>query len=266
MKIRCDKCDTKYSIADEKVRGKVFKIKCKRCSNIIVVRGTEDPEPERPAIFDQSETRVFDYGSGQNPEIAASAGGADAVWYVVIAGEQVGPLSAAQIGDKWQRAEVDADTYAWREGQADWSRIADIDDLKYLTTGGSAAGEVGGNPFATNADGGADPADLFGGASSGAADLFGGSPAFGGGDLFSGSAPSRGADLFAAAPAPAASFGHSGNGKGASGRVAAAVGPRVEVNPGMTGQRNENSVLFSLSNLAQLAGDGGGAQGARRAH
>ena len=41
MKIVCDNCSTKYSIADEKVRGKVFKIKCKKCSHIIVVKGTE---------------------------------------------------------------------------------------------------------------------------------------------------------------------------------------------------------------------------------
>jgi len=38
MKFVCDKCKTKYSIADDKVRRKVLKIRCKNCSNIIVVR------------------------------------------------------------------------------------------------------------------------------------------------------------------------------------------------------------------------------------
>ena len=46
MKIVCDSCGTKYSIADEKVRGKVFKIRCKKCSHIIVVRGGETGGPE----------------------------------------------------------------------------------------------------------------------------------------------------------------------------------------------------------------------------
>ena len=41
MKIVCDNCATKYSIADEKVRGKVFKIRCKKCQHIIVVKGVE---------------------------------------------------------------------------------------------------------------------------------------------------------------------------------------------------------------------------------
>ena len=40
MKIVCEACQAKYSIADEKVRGKVFKIRCKKCSHVIVVRGS----------------------------------------------------------------------------------------------------------------------------------------------------------------------------------------------------------------------------------
>jgi predicted Zn finger-like uncharacterized protein len=38
MKFFCQKCNTKYAIADEKVRGKVLKIRCKKCQAIIVVR------------------------------------------------------------------------------------------------------------------------------------------------------------------------------------------------------------------------------------
>ena len=41
MKIACESCGAKYSIADEKVQGKVFKIRCKRCSEVIVVRGDQ---------------------------------------------------------------------------------------------------------------------------------------------------------------------------------------------------------------------------------
>ena len=44
MKIICDSCGTKYSISDDKVRGKVFKIRCKKCSHIIVVRGGESQD------------------------------------------------------------------------------------------------------------------------------------------------------------------------------------------------------------------------------
>lgn len=49
MKFHCNSCKTKYSISDEKVRGKILKIRCKKCKNIIVLRETSpDPgaEPE----------------------------------------------------------------------------------------------------------------------------------------------------------------------------------------------------------------------------
>ena len=43
MKIVCDNCATKYQIADEKVSGKAFKIRCKKCGHVIVVGRTTAP-------------------------------------------------------------------------------------------------------------------------------------------------------------------------------------------------------------------------------
>lgn len=47
MKFVCERCHTKYSIADEKVRGKVLKVRCKTCENVITVResGASIDEP-----------------------------------------------------------------------------------------------------------------------------------------------------------------------------------------------------------------------------
>ena len=57
MKLLCDRCKTRYSIADERVRGKILKIRCKNCANVISVReGMTDEEPaaapERSALQD----------------------------------------------------------------------------------------------------------------------------------------------------------------------------------------------------------------------
>src|SRR3954470_5700600 len=38
MKFQCDRCKTRYSIGEEKIRGKVLKIRCKNCSAVITVR------------------------------------------------------------------------------------------------------------------------------------------------------------------------------------------------------------------------------------
>src|SRR5882757_3164913 len=108
MKIVCDNCATKYSIADEKVRGKVFKIRCKKCSHIIVVRGGADGNVEasrEAAPAAAADSSGFPGDEGQTiaarggtpaaglPAASASAGAGDAVWHLVIDREQVGPLS-----------------------------------------------------------------------------------------------------------------------------------------------------------------------------
>jgi predicted Zn finger-like uncharacterized protein len=38
VKFLCDRCKTRYSIGDERVRGKILKIRCKNCANVITVR------------------------------------------------------------------------------------------------------------------------------------------------------------------------------------------------------------------------------------
>src|SRR5438067_11110195 len=38
VKFVCDRCKTRYSIGDDGVRGKILKIRCKNCANVITVR------------------------------------------------------------------------------------------------------------------------------------------------------------------------------------------------------------------------------------
>ncbi|MGB5286255.1 MAG: zinc-ribbon domain-containing protein, partial [Polyangiales bacterium] len=75
MKIVCDSCGAKYSIADEKVAGKIFKIRCKKCSSVLEVRG------------DQTGAQALD-----EPGATPDRGG-EASWYIVVDGEQKGPLA-----------------------------------------------------------------------------------------------------------------------------------------------------------------------------
>src|SRR3954465_15693609 len=186
MKIVCDNCATKYSIADEKVRGKVFKIRCKKCSHIIVVRGGADGSVEAsrdaaPADAFPGEEQQTIAARGGTPAAgvpaAAPSGGAsgDSVWHLVIDREQVGPLSPSEVRQKFSGGEIDAETYAWREGFGDWLRLGSIEDFRDLG-GGAPARDEGATRRTDSADlfagaGGNDEAqadapsgDLFGGA------------------------------------------------------------------------------------------------------
>ena len=277
MKIVCDNCATKYSIADEKVRGKVFKIRCKKCSHIIVVRGgadgnveaSRDAAPAESSGFPGDEGQTLAARGGGTPAAGVAAAGAsgDAVWHLVIDREQVGPLSPAEVRQKFSGGEIDVETYAWREGFGDWLRLGSIEDFRDLGSGAPARDE-GATRRTDAADlfagaGGNDEApadqpssDLFGAAAAPAyssapapaaeADVFGGG---GGGGLFG--APS-------AAPAPRASRASSPGFAATAQAAPAEPAGGVDVRP-MTGQRNENSVLFSLNNLQALATGGGSA-------
>jgi predicted Zn finger-like uncharacterized protein len=289
MKIICDNCATKYSIADEKVRGKVFKIRCKKCSHIIVVRGQDKAEEALPQEdvakgFDQKETRVFDYSgfdageAGGAPAAAAAPAGEVPVWHVVIDREQVGPMTVSEVKERFARGEVDGESYAWREGYDDWIRLASIADFQDLFAGTAAAP----NPFAPAAAAAPFPdmeAGVFGSSGIGhstaaaaddGADLFGAAQAPAGGEagpVFASSSAPPEPDAQPMFTAPGGSddevplMGRGGGGGGGMFAAASASGslgsvssqsPRVEVRP-LTGQRNENSVLFSLSNLSAIA-------------
>jgi predicted Zn finger-like uncharacterized protein len=228
MKIVCDSCGTKYSIADEKVRGKVFKIRCKKCSHIIVVRGGETGGPEATAA-------------------PATEGG----WHLVIDGEQVGPIGDADVRTKIERGEVKGDTYTWKEGFADWVKLSAVPEFAALVAedvGGVAAG--GGELFPSGAVAvaAANGTDRARRASGAGRSLFGGG---GASDVFAASASparSEGGGLFGSAAAAPASEESRWPSSGAA--AAGHDGGRVE---SLTGQRHENSVLFSLSNLQSLA-------------
>jgi TonB family protein len=235
MKIVCDACSAKYSIADDKVKGKVFKIRCKKCSNIIVVRGgAGGAEEPAPAQFDQKETRVFDYNQEPGYDEGA-AGGDESVWHVVIDQEQVGPLTVAEVQQRFASGQIDAETFVWREGFADWQPLSQVDVFAALAvSGNTTTAQPGSRQDAVAAMFGAAVGDETGTVRSDPNDLFGARAAprdvaedDDGGALFGG-----GGRAAAAAPEPAA-----------------AAGSRLK------GERNENSVLFSLNNLAKLASD-----------
>jgi predicted Zn finger-like uncharacterized protein len=241
MKIVCDACQAKYSISDDKVQGKVFKIRCKKCSNIIVVRGggggAGAAEPTAaPAA--EKDTRVYDYGY----EGGAAPAGDESVWHVVINQDQVGPMTAAEVQQRFSSGEIDAETYAWREGFADWQPLAQVDAFAEFVQSAGAGSEASGGRGGGNA-----VSSMFG--TTGMGDEAGTSrndP----GDLFAAaSAGSRrgeeddGGDLFGSKP------GTGSRQPVAGGAMDAAAAARLR------GERNENSVLFSLNNLAQLASD-----------
>ncbi|MFO0676645.1 MAG: zinc-ribbon domain-containing protein [Polyangiaceae bacterium] len=244
MKISCQSCAAKYTIADEKVVGKVVKIRCKKCGSTIVVNGNEGAQASDGG-------GAFDY--------TAQPGADAAPWTVSVSETDQRTMTLAEIVAEYKAGVVNDDTYCWKDGMADWHPLNQIEELyaacssgprQTLASGvmedashasGSGLGALfsGNDVPATGGGGGGGYGESFAAASPGGtvgaaarrtggrapgADIFGGVEQAGGED-----------DVLTSAPRG----GMSGSGE----------------SPGkLTGQRNENSVLFSLSALTEKAG------------
>jgi len=103
MKITCDKCSAKYSIADEKVKGKSFRLKCQKCSHSIVVKAGGGS--------------VDGTDSEDDPENG---------WHIAIGQDQIGPLSMSEIETRWRRKDINADSFAWKDGMPDWKQMKEL--------------------------------------------------------------------------------------------------------------------------------------------
>lgn len=223
MKISCQSCQAKYTIADEKVLGKVVKIRCKKCGATIVINGAE--------------------GHAQAPDDASSGGdmldyGAGDQWTVNVADGDQRTMSTGEIVSEYRNGTVTSETYCWKDGMDGWLPIRDIDGLFSAVSAPSMHPASAGSDFAPVVPAAA-AAPLFGGASP---NLFGGGGGGGGGESAPAARRERsrnaGADL----------FGGVAQAGGEDDRMVAAP---AKDEPKLTGQRNESSVLFSLASLTK---------------
>ena len=242
MKIVCDSCGAKYSIADEKVAGKIFKIRCKKCASVLEVRG------------DPSGSQASDNVS------AAQDPGGEATWYIVIDGEQKGPLRPIELSQLFAKGSVGLDSYVWKQGFDDWKVAGDVAELGQVFGGAAsrakAAPRAEAAPVEDDTDSNAPfgpSGDLFSEAGrESTSEIDTSSSVFAGFEDNPTTVRSDRAPLAAASQREASGSDLGGVSSGFGGGVMASSTPQR-----MTGQRNENSVLFSLGNLQQLASRGG---------
>lgn len=275
MKITCQSCQAKYTIADEKVAGKTVKIKCKKCGSTIVVSGIEAAAPAPAAAYpglppmdDDGATRVVSI-----PE----AGGAPTTdeWTVNISDDDQRTMTTSQVAQGYASGTITGDTYLWRDGMSDWLPLSGIPELAALVSrpGPAAGGEAPGQAMADDETAGMpDNASTVAFAQS-PFNQPGAMQAFVAAQAASKAAPAAAPAPVESAPAAAArraSAGRSGVDLfGGSSEQRAGAGdmfpsPNAPSHDDrLVGERNENSVLFSLSSLtasdnANKAARGGG--------
>jgi predicted Zn finger-like uncharacterized protein len=118
MKITCQACQAKYTIADDKVAGKVVKIRCKKCGASIVVNGSESQAPS---------SSLSSHGPGAALEEVKPTD-KDA-WTVNVADGDQRTMTEAEIVENYRAGVINDDSFCWREGMADWLSLQEIAPL-----------------------------------------------------------------------------------------------------------------------------------------
>ncbi|WP_437295892.1 zinc-ribbon domain-containing protein [Sorangium sp. So ce426] len=132
MKITCESCQAKYTIADEKVAGKTVKIKCKKCNHSMVVHGANEAAPAAPQ--DATAEQQGDLSDDAEAKLVADVGGAPAAapdtWTVNVAEGDERTMTTAELVAEYARGGLSNDTYVWKDGMGDWLPIASVPELK----------------------------------------------------------------------------------------------------------------------------------------
>ena len=142
MKFLCDRCKTRYSIGDDRVRGKILKIRCKNCANVITVRegmtveDAGEPNRGRPTTGAPMASATAPAGSALasafQQQVAKPPPALEEEWYVSIDGEQSGPFSLADA-QRWIAGKAyDADVHCWSEGFDDWLPVDKVSHFRGL--------------------------------------------------------------------------------------------------------------------------------------
>src|SRR5688572_20324732 len=103
MKISCQACGANYTIADDKVRGRKVKIRCKGCATPIVVDGQNAaPGAEIQGIADAGSDAIT---ADAMPE-----------WSVNLSDTDSRTMTNDEIVEGWKSGLVTSDAFVWKEG------------------------------------------------------------------------------------------------------------------------------------------------------
>ncbi|MFY2561350.1 AgmX/PglI C-terminal domain-containing protein [Corallococcus terminator] len=161
MNFTCDNCQKRYSIADEKVRGKTVKVRCKNCQNVITVEGPAEEESTRVvSLADVERLRAQERSLAEpaaapvtaapavakappaalqtpwddEPTRAAPLRATGSPWFVMVKNKQEGPLDEGALRELVATGTISGRSFFWQQGMADWKRGADVPELAGLFT------------------------------------------------------------------------------------------------------------------------------------
>src|ERR1700744_4597362 len=115
MKIACEACGAKYTIADDKVKGRKVKNRCKGCGTPIVVDGQHGGGP---SLSDAEADAALE------PEAP--------VWSVNLSDTDSRTMTVEEIVAGYSSGLVTTDAFVWKDGMADWVPLLESELAAHL--------------------------------------------------------------------------------------------------------------------------------------
>ena len=122
MKITCNACGSNYAIADEKVSGRLVKVRCKSCGAAIVV----DARVQAPAAGAAAPSQAAP--ASQGPAAPAVTDAAADTWSVNLSESDSRTMTVPEIVAAHGLGQL-GDAYVWKDGMDDWAPLMSVPEL-----------------------------------------------------------------------------------------------------------------------------------------
>jgi predicted Zn finger-like uncharacterized protein len=178
MKVSCPACDSKYTIADEKVSGRKVKVRCKSCGGQIVVDGTaktpdessganssDGDDNDATRVFSNAEQSAFEEKHANLPlsdsvlpgpdDLPPSQPSNEITWSVNVSETDERSLTTEQLVSAYMNGELEGEVYVWHDGLPDWSLILNVPELARAIN--DAKAKKGSKPVHAKPDGKSSP-------------------------------------------------------------------------------------------------------------
>jgi len=150
MKVSCPSCDSKYTIADDKVIGKKIKVRCKTCSTQILVDGTinqgEEPSAGTEAISGSDSGTSPESISPVSPSMESNESD---VWTVNLSETEERSMTTSELVDAALGNQLGPDVFVWKDGMGDWLLVTDVPELRDAINAKKGSPAAGKTPAAS---------------------------------------------------------------------------------------------------------------------
>ncbi|HEX3593542.1 MAG TPA: zinc-ribbon domain-containing protein, partial [Polyangiaceae bacterium] len=138
MIVDCHSCGATYNISDEKIRGRKVRVRCKSCSEGIIVDGTRVDSDEATRVYSPTfEPAVYAKGvhdeatrvmAPSGPDLRVAASGEE--WTVSAGESDQRTMDLAELISSYNGGLIPDDALVWREGMEDWQNIREVPEIQ----------------------------------------------------------------------------------------------------------------------------------------